>query len=284
MRYSPAQQLISIPRLVRVDKPLAAALFTLCGAYLGGGRATVLSYSALRAALAMSLIVAFSFALNDLQDVEADLSNKPNRPIPSGRITKRFGFICASALAVAGIAVAATLGVQIVVFGVVLTALSACYSWRLKGTPLFGNGLVALMIASMLVFGGLVAGDVTQAVWAGFALTSLFAFSTEIVYTIRDEEADRQAGVRTVAVRFGRVRAFRVFQLAALSLACLCVLLWLLGFASRAYLLAALVCVVLPVVLTVVVTRNGSQRDVQIATLLMRRISLASFIPILLLR
>ncbi|MDP3063798.1 MAG: UbiA family prenyltransferase, partial [Chloroflexota bacterium] len=257
-----------------MDKPLASALFTLCGVYLGGGLAMVLSYSALRAALAMSLIVAFSFALNDLQDVEADLSNKPNRPIPSGRISKRFGYICASALAVAGIAVASTLGVQIAVFAIVLTALSVCYSWRLKGTPLFGNGLVALLIASMLLFGALVAGNVTLAVWEGFVLTSLFAFSTEIIYTIRDEEADRKAGVRTVAVRLGRVRAFRVFELAALSFACLSVLLWLLGFASRAYLLAALVCVVLPVVLTVVFTRRGSQRDVQIATLLMRRISL----------
>ena len=41
--------------------------------------------------------------------------------------------------------------------------------------------------------------------------------------------------MNTVAVKFGISSAFRFFQLAALSLICSGVLLWLLGFASNAF-------------------------------------------------
>jgi len=282
--YWLAQELLTILRLIRVDKPVASAILMLGGVYLGGGLAAVLSFSALRAAVATIFIVASSFALNDVQDIVADRTNKPNRPIPSGRISRRYGIVISSVFAVAGIAVASTLGMTLAVFSVILVALSVCYSYRLKGTPLFGNGLIGLMIASLLIYGALVAGHVTLAVLEGCILTFLFTFSTEILFTIRDAEADQKAGMHTVAVKFGRARAFGFFQLAALSLICSGVLLWLLGFASNAFILTAMGCTLFPIILIVVLTRSGSQLATQTATLWMRRISLLSFIPILLLR
>ena len=282
--YWLAKELLNILRLVRVDKPVASAIFMLGGVYLSGGLAAVLSSDVLLAALAVSFIVASSFALNDVQDIVADRVNKPTRPIPSGRISRRYGIVISSAFAIAGIAVASTLGMMLAVFSVLLTALSVCYSYKLKGTPLFGNGLIGLMIASILVYGALVAGHVTLAVLEGCILTFLFTFSTEILFTIRDAEADRKAGMHTVAVKFGRERAFRFFQLAALSLICSGVLMWLLGFASDAFILTAMGCSFLPIIVIVVLTRTGSQLAVQTATFWMRRVSLLSFIPIWLLR
>ncbi len=284
MTWTFARFAFSISRLVRIDKPLAAAIVTLVGAYLGSNRASVFSPSTLRAALAMGLVVAFSFVLNDLKDAVADGIAKPSRPIPSGRISSRFGFGVALALAIGALAVASTLGPLLAAFVILLITLSICYSYWLKRTPLFGNGLIGFMIASILVYGALVDGHITWAVVKGSTLVFLFAFSTEILYTIPDEEADRKAGSRTVTVRFGGAQAFRLFQLTALSLAGLGVLYWLMGIASNAYILAAMLCSIAPIVLTVVVTRSGSQRSVQTATWVMRRISLVSLIPILLLR
>jgi geranylgeranylglycerol-phosphate geranylgeranyltransferase len=256
----------------------------LGGVYLGGGLAAVLSSAALRAALAMCFIVASSFALNDVRDIVADQTNKPTRPIPSGQISIRFGIAISLAFAVAGIAVASTLGMTLAVLSVISIGLSVCYSYKLKSTPLFGNVQIGLMIASVLGYGGLVAGHLTRAVLEGCLLTFLFIFSTEILFTIRDAEADRKAGMNTVAVKFGRLHAFRFFQLAALSLVCSSVLLWLLGFASNAFILTAMGCTFLPIILIVILTRSGSQLAIQTATLWMRRVSALSFIPILLLR
>lgn len=86
----------------------------------------------------------------------------------------------------------------------------------------------------------LVAGHVTLAVLEGCILTFLFTFSTEILFTIRDTEAGRMASMNTVAVKFGRERVFRFFQLAALSAICSSVLLWLLGFVSNLFILTAI--------------------------------------------
>ena len=282
--YWLAQELLTILRLIRVDKPLASAIFMLSGVYLVGGLSALLSFTALRAALATIFIVASSFALNDVQDIVADRTNKPNRPIPSGQISRRYGIIISSVFAIAGIAIAATLGMTLAVFSIVFVALSVCYSYRLKGTPLFGNALIGLMIASILIYGALAVGHVTLAILEGCILTFLFTFSTEILFTIRDAEADQKAGMHTVAVKFGRAQAFRFFQLAALSLICSGVMLWLLGFTSNAFILTITGCTFLPIILIVFLTRNRSQLATQTATLWMRRISLLSFIPILLLR
>ena len=137
----------------------------LGGVYLGGGLSAVLSSAAIRAALAMCFIVASSFALNDVQDIVADQNNKPTRPIPSGKISRRYGIAISSAFAVAGIVVASTLGMTLAVFSVLLVVLSICYSYKLKSTPLFGNVLIGLMIASILIYGALAAGHVTLQYW-----------------------------------------------------------------------------------------------------------------------
>lgn len=179
---------------------------------------------------------------------------------------------------------AATLGFTLAVFSIILVALSICYSYRLKGTPLFGNALIGVMIASILIYGALAVGHVTLAIIEGCILTFLFTFSTEILFTIRDAEADQKAGLHTVAVKFGRARAFGFFQLAALSLICCGVTLWLLGYASNAFILVVTGCTFIPIIMIVFFTRSRSQLATQTATFWMRRISLLSFIPILMLR
>ncbi len=284
VKHLSVQELLVILRLIRVDKPLASAVFVLSGIYLVGGLSAVFSSAALRAALSVCFIVASSFALNDVKDIITDLNKNTARPIPSGEISRRFGVAISLVFAVAGIALASTLGIELAVFSVILTALSVCYSFKLKSTPLFGNMLIGLMIASILVYGALVVGHITHAVLAGCLLTFLFTFSTEILFTIRDAEADQKAGMNTVAIKFGRLRAFRIFQGVALLLICTGLLVWLLGFASNAFILAVAGCIFFPIILILIFTRSGSQLSVQTATFWMRRVSILSLIPILLLR
>jgi geranylgeranylglycerol-phosphate geranylgeranyltransferase len=282
--YWLAQELFTILRLIRVDKPLASAVFLFSGIYVVGGLDALISFTTLRAAVATVFIVASCFALNDVQDVVADRANKPNRPIPSGQISRRYGVIISSVFAIGGIAMAATLGLTLIVFSIIMVALSISYSYWLKGTPLFGNALIGVMISSILIYGALAVGHITLAIVEGCILTFLYTFSTEILFTIRDAEADQKAGLHTVAVMFGRERAFGVFQLATLSVICCGVILWLLGYASNAFILTATGCIFVPIILILFITRNRSQLAIQTATFWVRRVSLLSFIPILLLR
>ncbi|MSQ32148.1 MAG: hypothetical protein EXR59_02780 [Dehalococcoidia bacterium] len=280
----PINQSVVIFQLLRFEKPIAAGIITLIGVYLGSNISTVLSSPALRAALAICMIDAFSFAVNDLNDAVADKVNSPKRPIPSGRISKQAVVVIAILLGAGGLAVAATLGTKLFLFALLLVTASIIYSYWLKGTVLLGNALIAIMIASILIYGAMVGGEVTSGVLMALGLTFFFIFSQEILVTIRDENGDRTAGVKTIAVLFGGSRSLVVFRTIALLAAGLSILPPLLGLASAPYFVAAIAFVVLPIITMVWLTRSHSNEAICKAIVTMRYISMLSLIPILLLR
>lgn len=257
---------------------------TLAGVYLVAGTSSVFTPVALRAALAIFLIDAFSFAFNDLADAAGDGIGKPHRPIPSGRVSPRLGFTVAITLAVAGLAVAATLGWLLATFAAAMVVLSAWYSLKLKGSVLIGNALVASMVASLLAYGALVAGRITGQVLVACALAFLFLFASEILHTIRDREADQAVGQGTVAVRLGRKPAFRLFQITVVLTACMAIVPWAIGMASWTFFLAATAFGLLPIAFALAWTASGSPQAVGRAALLMKCMAFTGLVPILLLR
>lgn len=270
--------------LIRIDKPLAGAVFTLVGAGLSSAGTDALSLSALRAALAMCFIVAFSFAINDVKDADVDRFEKPSRPIPSGRIQPKMAATLSFALGLVGIGLASTLGPLIVLFAAVLIALSLVYSFLLKGTPLFGNALIGLMVGSIPFFGALSIGNVTIAVAVAGGLAFLFAMALEVLFTLLDERGDRQAGLRTTAVQLGQSRTLAVFRGLVTAVAILEVGPWLLGMANSAYILAALACSLLPIAAVVtVLTVRPNDKTFRYCAKAMRVVSYASFLPLALL-
>ena len=279
-----SEKFLVIFQLLRFEKPLAAGVITLVGVHLGSNPSLVLSPSALRAALTICMIDAFSFAVNDLNDAIADKVNSPKRPIPSGRISKQTVVLIAFLLGVGGLAVAATLGTKLFLFALLLVTTSILYSYWLKGTVLFGNALIALMIASILIYGAMVGGQVTSGVLMAIGLTFFFVFSQEILVTIRDENGDRTAGVRTIAVLFGGSRSLIVFRTIALLAGGLSILPPIFGLASLPYFVAAITCIALPIITMVWITRSLSNEAICRAIVTMRYISIISLLPILLLR
>lgn len=281
MAFFSQNKILVIFQTLRFDKPLAAGLLTIVGEYIGND---AFSFSGFRAALTICLIVAFSFAINDLSDAPADKVNNPGRPIPSARISRRSVFITALVLCLSGLALAATLGSSLFLFTVLLVIASVSYSYWLKGTILLGNALVACMIASVLIFGAMAAGEVTSGVLIAFGLAFSFVFCQEILATIRDEKGDRIAGVKTMAVVLGRSRSLFVFKAVALLVAPLSIAPWVFGVASKPYLIAAVMCASLPIVTVAFITRSHSDGAVYKALTVMRYTSVIAFVPILLLR
>src|SRR5262249_49682148 len=73
-------------RLLRVENCSAGALATWLGARLAARAEPYAAVRVVLAAVVVWLIVAASNAFNDLQDVQVDRLNKPQRPIPSGLV------------------------------------------------------------------------------------------------------------------------------------------------------------------------------------------------------
>jgi geranylgeranylglycerol-phosphate geranylgeranyltransferase len=241
-----------MPGLVQITRPhncLGAALASLLGAYLTGGTAHLLAPSVMRAAIVVGLVVAACNVVNDYRDVAADRIDKPHRPIPSGRVSRRAAGGLALVLALTAFGVAWTLGPwPMAAIALATTVLGIGYSYYLKSTVLLGNGIVGLLSASTVIYGGLAAGGLTPQVTVASMLVSLFVFAREILKAIADRRGDVLAGVRTVATRFGTPASLRLFQILAIVFVVAALAPWFLHLAENRYLVAMVAGSVLPTV------------------------------------
>jgi geranylgeranylglycerol-phosphate geranylgeranyltransferase len=242
--------------LVQITRPhncVAAASASLLGAYLTGGVAHLLSSPVMRAATVVWLVVAACNVVNDYRDVTTDRVDKPHRPIPSGRVSPRAAAGMALVLALAAPGVAWTLGAwPMAAIALATTVLGIGYSYYLKSTVLLGNGIVGLLSASTVIYGGLAAGGVTPATGVASLLVFLFVFTREILKTIADRRGDVLAGVRTVATRFGTLASLRLFQILAIAFAVAALAPWFLHLAEDRYLVAMVAGSVLPTVVVAI--------------------------------
>jgi len=231
-------------RLVRARNCLAASAATLLGGYLSTGH----WWTGRRAvaAGAVFLLAASSDALNDLCDIREDSLSKPNRPIPSGRISPAWARRMVVLLAVAGLLVLWTLGWRLWLSGLFLTLLGLGYSIALKDTVLVGNAVVGFLSGATVVYGAAVAGSVSPRVLLAGFIIFLFMFSGEVVKCIADRIADAAAGRRTVATCLPVRTVTLIYSgIVALFLAA-AVTPWVLGAASGRYLVAMIPAAFLP--------------------------------------
>lgn len=163
------------------------------------------------AALAAALVGAGGNVYNDLRDVAIDRVNRPERALPSGRVTLGAARLLWIALTGAGVLVAALVSGAHGGVAAGVAGLLVLYSARLKGQPLVGNVLVAVLIGVALLFG---AGAVGA--WSEGAVGALFALLTtlarELVKDVEDLPGDAALGARTLPVVVGVPRTLRSVQ------------------------------------------------------------------------
>jgi geranylgeranylglycerol-phosphate geranylgeranyltransferase len=277
-----------LPAAIRLTRPnlcIQGALYTVLGAYLAGDAAHPLSLAVVGGAFVVGLIIAASFALNDAQDVDVDKLNAPGRLIPSGRVS--LGQARAMAVALGGCAVvlAAALGRLPAAMAAVNLALSVAYTYALKGTVLLGNAVIAALDASILLFGSLVVGRVTPAIWALCALAFLHVFAQEVLSALADRDGDAAMGLATTATRLGPERTLMVFRLAIALFAVVAVAAPLVGLLPVRFLILALPCSILPS-LAVMATLRGPKDAHTLAGALrvLRYVWIASLLPVFLVR
>ncbi len=279
MRYRVA----SFAQITRYTNSIYAAIYTLVGVFLSGGAAAVQAPTGWGAAAVVGLVVAYGFVINDYVDVTVDSYSKPQRPIPAGKIARNEALWLALALAGVALLLAAALGPALGMFALGTTLLATLYSFALKGTVLWGNACMALLIATIPLYGGLAGGHVTALVGVVAGLMWLFDFSHEILKTTADWAGDRRADLHTVATALGVRGALRVFQGAGLLFIGVALLPWLTGLTGASYLLALLPCAVLPTVVVIaILARSSDDATITLALKIMRYMWISNLLPILL--
>jgi geranylgeranylglycerol-phosphate geranylgeranyltransferase len=235
--------------LLQICQPvvaLVAAIYTLLGVFLSTGTEHLIRPTTIGAMLVVFAIVAYSFAINAFCDFAEDQLNAPQRPIPSGTISRRAALTLALGLALVGMLIAIFLGIIPALFALANITLSGWYSFALKNTVLVGNAVIALLNASILGYGGLVAGRETRAIWLAMALVFLFTLAQETLYMMRDAPGDAQTGMRTVATWLGIRKTTVLFRLFIGVFTIATLAMGITRFAPRAFLYAVIICTLLP--------------------------------------
>lgn len=203
-------RLMGLFRLFRFELPFTAGVCVILGELLAldklpAAREMILGF------LSVFLISATSLILNDYFDIESDKINVPERPLPSGIVTKRDVVLLSCVVTILGLVTSIVLSFQALLVVILAWAVGFLYNWRFKKTGLWGNLMVSFSVGMTFIFGGIAVGRPFEiAVWFFGVLALLINLGEEIAADAMDMDGDQKAGSRSLPVLFGRANALKI--------------------------------------------------------------------------
>ena len=198
-------------------------------------------------------------ALNEYHDRALDARVKPERPIPSGRITPRFALAYAGAGLIALIAAGAWLGWLPLVLAATGTGAGIAYDFWFKETALsWLPYLLALPLLPIWVW--ICLSDLDPTLLILYPIGAPVVIAVHLAQSLPDAASDRFEGVQGLSARLGPERTFWTICLMTL-IAAGEVAIFGAAFGKRpaAALAPALICIV-AVAMAIVAHRRGVAR------------------------
>jgi len=132
------------------------------------------------------LLLAGTMVFNDIQDVQVDRVNSPDRPIPSGKVTIRQAYGLSIVFSALALISSLVLGIFTFLTALVGLALMAYYNTLGKKTGLLGNVVVSFNVALPFFFGGLAVNSLRPLLFIFFLLAFLANTAREVAKGIAD--------------------------------------------------------------------------------------------------
>jgi geranylgeranylglycerol-phosphate geranylgeranyltransferase len=180
--------------------------------------------------LIVFLVTAGGNVINDYYDSEIDSINRPDRPIPSGKVKKETAYHIAAALFIAGIVLSFFTNPLCAGIAVFNSAVLVLYASHLKRTFMLGNIAVSYLSASIFLFGGALSGiDGLFRLVPLALITFLAMMSRELLKDAEDVEGDKASGAVTYPICYGIRTTIRVslfFIIGAIFASIIPVQLW----------------------------------------------------------
>ncbi|MBC8479746.1 MAG: UbiA family prenyltransferase [FCB group bacterium] len=161
------------------------------------------------AELILACLVVFLFTgganiVNDLFDYRIDSVNRPERPLPSGKIKPKAARIYAFILFCLGSAAAIQLPVIAAVIALILVLpMIVLYTPLLKRIPLAGNLIIAGILGSVFIFAEAALTAEIGQLWIPAGLAFGLTLIRELVKDMQDIPGDSKNSILTFPVRFG---------------------------------------------------------------------------------
>ena len=198
-----------------------------------------LNLDILLAAVSTALITIGANVINDICDVIIDKINKPGRPLPAGKLSRREALLYFGVVYILGWILAAWINISMFFIAFSVSILLIFYSLKFKRTILLGNLIVSFTTAMAFIYGGLAVNRIQATIFpAIFAF--LFHFGREIIKDLQDVHGDQQAGAITFPVKFGHKPSVYLTLLVFLILILLTLIPYILTIYSLTYLLVVI--------------------------------------------
>jgi geranylgeranylglycerol-phosphate geranylgeranyltransferase len=187
--------------------------------------------------LVVFLISGAGNSVNDYFDIKIDSINRPERPIPSGRVKLSEALYLSYLLFGFGSLLAFSINQFCGFIALFNSLLLIFYAKTLKGTPLLGNLSIGYLTGSTFLFGASVFGsEGLRALFVLFVLSALAITAREIVKDIEDMEGDKMEGADTLPLRIGAKKASYLAVLIGFLAVLLSPLPYLMSVLGRNYL------------------------------------------------
>ena len=204
-RFQFWQQRFSIFQLCRVWNALFAAGVCVYSFFIAKSN---FNCDVALLSLGVFFLLAFANTHNDIIDFEIDKINRPNRPLPSGKINLKTARAIAFAFFLLAIIFGFASGFEFALLFATVGMLCFVYNIFLKGLPLVGNLVVALLTTTPIIIPILkfkfLQPELLNLVFFAFMLT----FVREITKDIEDMKGDKTLGLKTFPVLFGTNLSF----------------------------------------------------------------------------
>ena len=186
-------------KILRLNVGVLAAFAVLVGALVSG----FFDYYF----IGFACLVAFFFTiggnvLNDYFDYEIDKINKPQRPIPSGKIKRKTALIYSVILFLIGIGFLYFLNIYMIIFALVNLLIIIVYDYKIKRMTV-GHFIDAWLGGSPFLFGALLTMDINLIAMILFLMAYFANLSREITKGLEDVEGDKKIGAKTLAINIG---------------------------------------------------------------------------------
>ncbi|HEX7555742.1 MAG TPA: UbiA family prenyltransferase [Leptolinea sp.] len=143
--------------------------------------------------------------LNDYFDYEVDLINAPDRPLPSGVVSRQEVIGLTIITTLAGLSAAALLGFDCLIVGIIFWLIGILYNWRFKQSGLPGNLMVCASVAVTFILGAMTVHKPWSLIVWIFSLMAFFLdLGEEIAGDALDMEGDKKRGSRSIALIKGK--------------------------------------------------------------------------------
>lgn len=196
---------------IRILRPVnfLITFFSIYFAIIIADKHLFLSLKSFVGSLAGAIVSGAGMVINDYFDLEIDRINRPERPIPSGKISPSAALWYYGIINLIAIVMLFFTNLSALIIALVSIVVIFLYSYILKKKGLIGNFVVGFMTGLAFIFGGVIGGNIKPLIFP-FLFALMINFSREILKDVEDIEGDKTKNLKTFPIVYGEKLALKV--------------------------------------------------------------------------